>query len=48
ANVPNVIKLFADSFAKSSIEVDSVVGQRMILILRHVQVSYFWFLAIDK
>ncbi|CAF4919765.1 unnamed protein product, partial [Rotaria magnacalcarata] len=24
-------------FAKSSIEVDSVVGQRMILILRHVQ-----------
>ncbi|CAF3171888.1 unnamed protein product [Rotaria socialis] len=37
ANVPNVIKLFADAFAKSSIEVDSVVGQRMILILRHVQ-----------
>ncbi|CAF4066480.1 unnamed protein product [Rotaria magnacalcarata] len=37
ANVPNVIKLFTDAFAKSSIEVDSVVGQRMILILRHVQ-----------
>ncbi|CAM4861163.1 unnamed protein product [Rotaria socialis] len=37
ANVPNVIKLFADTFAKSSIEVDSVVGQRMIPILRHVQ-----------
>jgi hypothetical protein len=39
ANVPNVIKLFADAFAKSSIEVNSVVGQRMVLILRHVQVS---------
>ncbi|CAF3533119.1 unnamed protein product [Rotaria sp. Silwood1] len=37
ANVPNVIKLFADAFAKSSIEVNSVVGQRMILILQHVQ-----------
>ncbi|CAF3655879.1 unnamed protein product [Rotaria socialis] len=37
ANIPNVIKLFADAFAKSSIEVDSVVGQRMIPILRHVQ-----------
>ncbi|CAF1188329.1 unnamed protein product [Rotaria sp. Silwood1] len=37
ANVPNVIKLFADAFAKSAIEVNSVVGQRMILILRHVQ-----------
>ncbi|CAF1129300.1 unnamed protein product [Rotaria sordida] len=37
ANVPNVIKLFANAFAKSSIEVNSVVGQRMILILRHVQ-----------
>ncbi|CAF4176060.1 unnamed protein product, partial [Rotaria sordida] len=35
--VPNVIKLFTDTFAKSSIEVDSVVGQRMIFILRHVQ-----------
>ena len=41
ANVPNVIKLFADAFAKSSIEVNSVVGQRMVLILRHVQVSSF-------
>ncbi len=39
ANIPNVIKLFADAFAKSSIEVNSVVGQRMVLILRHVQVS---------
>lgn len=39
SNVPNVIKLFADAFAKSSIEVNSVVGQRMVLILRHVQVS---------
>jgi hypothetical protein len=38
ANVPNVIKLFADAFAKSSIEIDSLVGQRMILILKHVQV----------
>ena len=42
ANVPNVIKLFADAFAKSSIEVNSVVGQRMILILKHVQVSEFF------
>ncbi len=41
SNVPNVIKLFADAFAKSSIEVNSVVGQRMVLILRHVQVSSF-------
>ncbi len=38
SNVPNVIKLFADAFEKSSIEVNSVVGQRMILILKHVQV----------
>jgi hypothetical protein len=42
SNVPNVIKLFADAFAKSSIEVNSVVGQRMVLILRHVQVSCFF------
>jgi len=41
SNVPNVIKLFADAFAKSSIEVNSVVGQRMVIILRHVQVSFF-------
>jgi hypothetical protein len=39
-NVPNVIKLFADAFAKSSIEVNSVVGQRMILIIKHVQVNF--------
>ena len=38
SNVPNVIKLFADAFARSSIEVNSVVGQRMVLILKHVQV----------
>ncbi|CAF3712378.1 unnamed protein product [Adineta steineri] len=37
SNVPNVIKLFADAFAKSAIEVSSVVGQRMVLILKHVQ-----------
>ncbi|CAF1354053.1 unnamed protein product [Adineta ricciae] len=37
ANIPNVIKLFADAFVKSSIEINSVVGQRMVLILRHVQ-----------
>ncbi|CAF4391666.1 unnamed protein product, partial [Adineta steineri] len=37
SNIPNVIKLFADAFVKSSIEVNSIVGQRMILILRHVQ-----------
>jgi hypothetical protein len=42
SNVPNVIKLFADAFAKSSIEVNSVVGQRMVIILRHVQVSSFF------
>ena len=40
ANVPNVIKLFADAFARSSIEVHSLVGQRMLLILRHVQVNF--------
>lgn len=39
SNVPNVIKLFADAFARSSIEADSPVGQRMILILKHVQVK---------
>jgi hypothetical protein len=43
SNVPNVIKLFADAFAKSSIETNSIVGQRMILILKHVQVKYFFF-----
>ena len=32
-----MIKLFADAFVKSSIEINSVVGQRMVLILRHVQ-----------
>jgi len=37
SHVPDVIKLFADAFAKSSIEVNSLVGQRMVLILRHVQ-----------
>ncbi len=42
SNVPNVIKLFANAFAQSSIEVNSVVGQRMVLILRHVQVSLFF------
>jgi len=41
SNVPNVIKLFGDAFVKSSIEVNSVVGQRMVLIIRHVQVSSF-------
>ncbi|CAF4194751.1 unnamed protein product [Rotaria magnacalcarata] len=35
--VPNVIKLFANAFVKSSIEVNSVVDQRMVIILRHVQ-----------
>jgi hypothetical protein len=40
SNVPNVIKLFADAFEKSSIEVNSVVGQRMVLILKHVQVRF--------
>jgi hypothetical protein len=40
ANIPNVIKLFANAFAESSIEVNSVVGQRMVLIVRHVQVSF--------
>ena len=44
SNVPNVIKLFADAFAKAAIEVNSVVGQRMILILKHVQVRFFSFL----
>ena len=39
SNIPNVIKVFADAFAKSSIEINSLVGQRMVLILRHVQVS---------
>lgn len=37
SNIPNVIKLFAKAFADSSIEVNSVVGQRMTLILQHVQ-----------
>jgi hypothetical protein len=40
SNIPNVVKLFADAFAKSSIEINSLVGQRMVLILRHVQVSF--------
>ncbi|CAF3083989.1 unnamed protein product, partial [Rotaria sp. Silwood2] len=35
--VPNVIKLFANAFVKSSIEVNSVVDQRMVIILRHIQ-----------
>jgi len=39
ANIPNVIKLFADAFTRSSIEVNSLVGQRMVLILRHVQTN---------
>ncbi len=42
SNIPNVIKLFAAAFAKSSIEVTSVVGQRMVLILRHVQVRFLF------
>ena len=42
SNVPNVIKLFADAFAKSSIEVNSVVGQRMVFILQEFQVSFFF------
>jgi hypothetical protein len=43
-NIPNVIKLFAAAFAKSSIEINSVVGQRqrMVLILRHVQVRFLF------
>jgi hypothetical protein len=40
SNVPSVMKLFADAFARSSIEVNSVVGQRMVLILKHVQVNF--------
>jgi hypothetical protein len=36
-----VIKLFTDAFAKSSIEVNSVIGQRMMLILQQIQVSFF-------
>lgn len=49
SNIPNVIKLFADAFAKSSIEISSVVGQRMVLILRHVQVGFIiLFCVIDE
>ena len=51
SNIPNVIKLFADAFAKSSIETNSLVGQRMILILKHVQVKFlnlFFFLLNKK
>ncbi len=48
SNVPNVIKLFADAFAKSSIEVNSLVGQRMVLILKHVQVNSNKFLFKKK
>lgn len=48
SNVPNVIKLFADAFAKSSIEASSVVGQRMILILRHVQVSFLVLIIVKR
>jgi hypothetical protein len=47
SNIPNVIKLFADAFAKSSIEINSLVGQRMVLILRHVQVSFIFFFEIN-
>jgi len=43
-----VIKLFADAFAKSSIEVNSLVGQRMVLILKHVQVNSNKFLFKKK
>ncbi|CAF2813267.1 unnamed protein product [Rotaria sp. Silwood2] len=38
SNVPNVIKLFANAFAELSNELNSVVGQRMVFILRHVQI----------
>lgn len=38
ANVPSMIKIFADAFVKSSIEPNSPVGQRMSNIVRHVQV----------
>ncbi|CAM4798735.1 unnamed protein product [Rotaria magnacalcarata] len=37
SNIPTIIKLFCGAFSKSSIEINSLVGQRMILILKHVQ-----------
>lgn len=43
ANIPNVIKLFADAFAKLSIEMNSDIGQRMILLLKNIQVRFFLF-----
>ena len=48
SNVPNVIKLFADAFAQSAIEVNSVVGQRMVLILKHVQVRFHYYSTEEK
>ncbi|CAF3778897.1 unnamed protein product [Rotaria socialis] len=37
SNIPTIIKLFCGAFSKPSIEINSLVGQRMILILKHVQ-----------
>lgn len=39
-NVPNLVKLFGDAFARSSIEASCPVGQRMIHILRHISVCH--------
>ncbi|CAF3471379.1 unnamed protein product [Rotaria sp. Silwood1] len=39
SNICNVINLFTDAFAKSSIEVNSVIGQRMMLILQQIQTA---------
>ncbi|CAF5086314.1 unnamed protein product, partial [Rotaria sp. Silwood1] len=39
SNLCNVINVFTDAFAKSSIEVNSVIGQRMMLILQQIQTA---------
>ncbi|CAF3732804.1 unnamed protein product [Rotaria sordida] len=37
SKVSNLIKLLADALGKLSVEINSVVGQRMIFILQHLQ-----------
>ncbi|CAF5028646.1 unnamed protein product, partial [Rotaria sp. Silwood1] len=39
SHIRNVIKLFADTFAESLIEVNSVIGQRMMLTLQQIQTA---------
>ena len=39
ANLPRIVAIMAEVFSRQAIEADSEVGQRMVTLLKHIQVS---------